>query len=171
MRLLVVIMFMMLTTNTFGQSAGSGLQGQPLLAIYLLHVGESDKPLPTFVLCLKKPESTEVAGILKEPFWRDADIFVVQKKDFEKVERIVQDRLTASKKTKECAGHSYGSFQVTVVRPKAKDSVILNPDQSIQTFRAIFEQISPSQQKLRFYLKNLLHRLGVDLPVDNNRAG
>jgi hypothetical protein len=156
---------MMFAANSFGQSAG--LRGQPLSAMYFLHIGESNKPLWPFVLCLKEPESAEVAEILEEPLRRYVEIFIVPENDIEAIEKIIQNSLTESKKSVETTRHSYGSFQVTMVGHRSKNSVLLNPDQSILIFRAIFKQTSPSQKKLRFYLSNLLQRLGIDSPVDS----
>ena len=63
----------------------------PLRAIYILHLGESDKPLWPFVLALEEPQPSDVARILQEPFWRHADIFVVPARMLEDVARIVRD--------------------------------------------------------------------------------
>ena len=83
---------------------------------------------------LKEPEETEVVEVLKEPFWRYANIFIMPEKDLKKVERIMQDSLAESERSKESGSYPYGSFEVTIARPKAKERIHLNPDQSILVF-------------------------------------
>jgi hypothetical protein len=57
-------------------SAGGAQHTPPPLppqAIYILHIGESDKPLWPFVLAVKKPQAADLANMFQEPFWRHAN--------------------------------------------------------------------------------------------------
>ncbi len=132
----------------------------PLRAIYILHLGESDKPLWPFVLALEEPQPSDVARILQEPFWRHADIFVVPARMLEDVARIVRDD-RAEDQSNDPMPHTFGSFQMTLVTAQTHNRVVMAPDQSKQFFRDLLIQIDPSQATLRSYVRNLLLRLGV----------
>lgn len=148
MKLLLGIMLLVLNVNAY-QKIVAEPSLQPPTAMYFFHVGESDKPLPTFVFALKQPESTDLVEIIGEPFWRYTDVFIVQGEALEKAEKIVQDSLTSNQGVQAGISHSYGSFKVTILRDKSKESIYLNYEQSILTFRQIIEHISPSQQQIR----------------------
>jgi hypothetical protein len=144
-------------------SAGGAQHTPPPLppqAIYILHIGESDKPLWPFVLAVKKPQAADLANMFQEPFWRHANVFVVPTQTLEDAARIMQNGFVEAP-SDDPTLQAFGSFQVTLVTAQSRKHMVMTPEQSKQCFRHLLMHTDPSQATLRAYVQTLLQRLGV----------
>lgn len=140
-------------------SNGSSSPRAQTMALYLEHVGESNKPIPPFVLCLDRPKEGWLRGRLGEPAWRYANIHPTTVPLLHAAEAIVIEQ---QPQVNDDGIGRHLSFQVTIVRgsPNETTTIRLDPQRSLAVFSALSELIPQAEVALQLDLRALIVRFG-----------
>ena len=134
-------------------AAGAG-EGQPW-ALFLAHVGESDKPLPATIICVRCPSRQTIdqvlgnAGITRRQF-------EIPARTMAPIEAIVADLVPNTAPPT----FPYGTYKVTLLRPDAKtEQALLDPKATRRMLARLRHTIPAHLGDLRRHLTNLQQRL------------
>lgn len=81
-------------------------------ALYLKHIGESDKPILPIVFSSQKPKQSELDSVLGKDTWKHATFVTIPAAHLQKMMARVHKLL--GKVKDEDKGHAYGTFEITV---------------------------------------------------------
>ena len=128
--------------------------------LYLVHIGESDKPLMPLTTCAQCPNPDEAKKIIGEPFWRYRNTQVVSGEEICAIERELRT-IFSIEKPEEPGLAYFGTFKLILVKSGTPSIVYLNKNHSITVINAVAKVVSESNPELSSHLQGILRRLGV----------
>ncbi len=109
------------------KQAASGQKDEITSAVYIEHIGESDKSILPVVIFAKTPSEAELKRIIGDVVWDMAAMVNVSNDDLRRIIAVTYKFFqTAQEDTK---GHKFGTFRVTVVEGKNEKKRILSADE------------------------------------------
>jgi hypothetical protein len=122
-------------------------------AVYLEHLGDSDKPIFPIVIATAPPPEQELHCALPS-MWMSAEVFVVADEEFAQAARLTRQGGSADEK----AGFTGFLYRI-VSKPAATETGLLDLKRSEQLLGALASYFKGRQPRLQHHLEVTLRRL------------
>ena len=131
---LIGIILTALLPSACVQQTTSGQRDEITSAVYIEHVGESNKSLLPVVIFAKKPSEAELKRVIGKVVWDQAIMVSAGEDDLRKITAAVYKSFqTTQEDTK---GYKFIAFRVTIVEGKGEKKRVL-PDDKIELSRVL----------------------------------
>lgn len=144
---------MVLASNNTSGSVDKKVFGD---AIYIQHIGESDKPIFPLIIGVTAPRKDEIKLVLGDSQWKWATIIVIPNNVFGDLVLRVEGAL--AKIEKDTEGGAYGTFKITITGPVGERARIIDSSAAKEIFDAMIS-VAGKSKKLNDAITNLQRRL------------
>lgn len=129
-------------------------------AVYIQHVGQSDKPLFPVVFAVDRPSDDELLRVLRDQAEvKFSQVILVSPDSFQLI--VDQTSQSLRRARKPAAPQAFGTFRIVVSTPAADRSGRVDRESALRLFRKISESISPpDHEPINDALDTLRVRLG-----------
>jgi hypothetical protein len=151
---------MLMSPAMAADSSGDG-QACQTKALYLLHVGASDKPIPSLIICVHCPDDGEAKRVIGEALWPYRKTHEVSRLE---LCEIAGELVAAFPEEwgNEPGMARFGTFKLIMVPPGVSNAVYLDRERAVRTIKMIESLVPPERPELSGDLQDLLLRLGAD---------
>lgn len=129
-------------------------------AIYIQHVGESDKPIFPVVISTSTPPMAELKRILGKDDYRHAIPVYVSETDLNRITASVKSLLISQRSDSEST--AFGTFRVTVVESAEELAQTLSPSRIAPVLSAIKMSSDTKNETLQKKISSIERRLGKE---------
>jgi hypothetical protein len=126
-------------------------------AIYIQHIGESDKPIHPLVVGVTAPPEDELKLVLGNHQWKHATIIIIPDSLFGNLAARVGGAL--GKIEKDAEGRAYGTFKITIAGPEGEVTRTLDAAATKAILDIVIDVSDRTSGELADAILNLKRRL------------
>ena len=154
--------------STRDESKNADRQITTSLCILIRHIGVSDKPIAPIVIGDRNPSSDRASALLQLSDTAGLDpvmLFVVPRAVVVACQGAIRKCYAAGSSTPSPTSPAFaefGTFEVTLITPSARETVVAPPDLARRMFHGVLAESKDADRDLTDYIAGVLRRIQPD---------